>query len=55
MPLPLVQNQNHLVFVCGKPRVPVGRGMGLEAGLGLWAEEGDTWLVADCLPLVRDQ
>lgn len=50
MPLLLVQNEKHLVLVCGKPSVPVGRGMGLGAGLGLWAEEADTWLVADCWP-----
>lgn len=50
VPLLLVQNEKHLVLVCGKPSVPVGRGTGLEAGLGLWAEEADTGLVADCLP-----
>lgn len=49
MLLLLVQNEKHLVLVCGKLSVPVGRGMGLGAGLGLWAEEADThglWLVA---------
>lgn len=24
----------------------------VEAGLGLWAGEADTWLVADCWPLL---
>lgn len=50
MLLLLVQNEKHLVLVCGKLSVPVGRGMGLGAGLGLWAEEADTWLVAGSWP-----
>lgn len=50
MLLLLVQNEKHLVLAHGKPCVPVGWGMGLGAGLGLWAEEADTWLVADYLP-----
>lgn len=44
----VLQTEKHLVLVCGQPCVPVGRGTGLESGL--WAEEADTWLVADCLP-----
>lgn len=50
VPLLLVQNEKHLVFVCGKRSVPVGRGTGLEAGQGLWQRKltHGLWLIV-CL------
>lgn len=44
----LVQNEKHLLspqgLVCGKTNML----MAGKSGLGLWAEEVDTWLVMDC-------